>query len=126
MRIKQENRSCRYEAGMVCFYNATCDFPSLVSCLQQNLYLAQKEISLLKEKRNLKHDKVSLKWRNNAFYFKKKNRYLEDWIKGKGMEVPTTEEIFPKDPPINLESKNTTNEGETNERVRGDNSAGIQ
>ena len=96
MTTKQENRSCKYEAGMVCFYTSVCTHPSLTICLQQNLYLAQKEISLLKEKRNLKHNKVSIKWRNNSFYYKKKVKYLEAWIKGRGMELPKIEELFPQ------------------------------
>lgn len=86
--------SCKFEGGMVCMSNIDCSFQSVVSCLQQNLLLAHKEISLLKEKRNQKHSKVSIKWRNNSFYYKKKLRYLELWLKNKGIEVPKTEEIF--------------------------------
>jgi len=92
--MPSENRSCRYQAGFVCFYTGECKYPDVITCLQQNLFLAQKEISLLKERRNLKHSKVSLKWRDTAFYYKKKNKLLEDWIKGKGLKVPTVDDLF--------------------------------
>ena len=123
MTTKQENRSCRYNAGMVCFYNKECTYPSLTDCLQQNLYLAQKEISLLKEKRNQRHSKVSIKWRNNSFYYKKKLKYLEAWIKDKGIEVPKIEELFPKDAIIS-EPKDTVKEVEDVE-LRNSNSEGV-
>lgn len=94
--MSSENRSCRYDAGMVCFHVGDCAFPSLATCLQQNLYLAQKEIALLKERRGLKHNKASLKWRDMSFYYKKKAKALEAWIKEQGHTVPTIEEIFSK------------------------------
>ena len=89
--------SCKYEAGMLCFYTKKCTFPSLVVCLQQNLYLAQKEITLLRERRNLRHSKASLKWRNTSFYYKKKLKYLEAWLKEHGVQYPKVEELFSKE-----------------------------
>lgn len=120
-----ENRSCKYEGGMVCFYTSECTFPSLVVCLQQNLYLAQKEIFLLKEKRNLRHSKVSIKWRNNSFYYKKKLKFLEAWIKEKGMKPPKIEELFPQGSTVNLEPE-ITKDGGKDGSVRSGDTEGIR
>ena len=122
---KQESRSCKYDPGMVCFYTTACTYPSLIACLQQNLYLAQKEISLLKEKRNQRHSKASLKWRNNSFYYKKKLRYLEAWMKEKKIEIPTIEELF-KGSFVNSEPEVTPKEEVKDVGVRDSNSEGTQ
>jgi len=41
----------------------------------------------------MKHTTISLKWRDQAFYYKKRVKLLSLWIKAKGMQVPTIEEI---------------------------------
>lgn len=105
-----ENRSCRYEAGMVCFHTGDCPYSSLALCLQQNLYLAHKEIALLKERRNLKHNKVSIKWRDTSFYYKKKSRALEEWVKRQGLSLPTLEELFSKEEVDNERLRNVDEE----------------
>lgn len=88
------NRSCKYDYGMVCFYTKVCTFPTLAICLQQNLYLAHKEISLLKESQSIKHSQMSLKWRNTAFYYKKRCRALEALIQDRGLELPNTQDLL--------------------------------
>lgn len=114
--------SCKYEGGMVCMSSIDCSFTSVVSCLQANLLLAHKEISILKEKRNQKHSKVSIKWRNNSFYYKKKLKYLELWMKNKGIVVPGIEEMFA----VNLDSELTKGEGiKSNEPIRDSNEKSV-
>jgi hypothetical protein len=125
----KEPVSCRYEPGMVCFHIGDCVFPSLTSCLQQNLYLAQKEISLLKEKKNQRHTKVSLKWRDSAFYHKKKLVALENWLKSKEIKIPSISELFPRSSPVISESKDIDilqNGGTDGTGLRGSNQEGVE
>ena len=89
-----ENRSCKYDGEMACFHIGECDFPSLPACLKHNLLLSHRENALLRERKNLKHDKISLKWRETSFYYKRKCKELEEWIRKKGLEVPKIGELF--------------------------------
>lgn len=85
-------QSCKYEPSMVCFSGNECKFENQVECLKQALFLCQRELAGLKEKANQKHSRMSLKWRDSAFYFKKRSKALETYIKASGLEVPLTYE----------------------------------
>jgi hypothetical protein len=74
----------------VCFSIEGCKFPNVEECLRQALFLAQREIAGLKERANLKHTRISLKWRDSSFYYKKRAKQLEEFITKKGLEVPLT------------------------------------
>lgn len=82
-------QSCKYCPSMVCFSVTTCQFPSSEECLRQALFLAQRELAGMKEKANQKHTRMSIKWRDSSFYFKKKAKRLEKFIKANGLKVPT-------------------------------------
>jgi len=107
---------------MVCFHVGECSYPSLTACLQQNLYLAHKEISLLKERRNLKHTKVSLKWRDTAFYYKKRVKGIEMWAKEKGIKLPTVVETFSMKEEIDegIRNSHSASGGSSRGDIRGD------
>lgn len=87
------NSSCSYDSAMTCFSVEDCKFLSQLECLKAGLYLAQKELVILKQKRNLRHTKTSLKWRDSAFYYKKRAKTLTGWIKAKGLALPTIQEF---------------------------------
>lgn len=55
-----------------------------------------REIEQLKMVRNIKHNRASLRWRDQAFYYKKKAKALEQWIKDKGFTLPRIEELLLK------------------------------
>lgn len=82
-------KSCKYQPEMVCFYTSTCKFPSAIECLKQNLFLAQRELEVAKSKQNVRNTKQSLKWRDQSFYYKKRCRMMEDFIKAQGLVLPT-------------------------------------
>lgn len=83
-------QSCKHEPSMVCFSVDGCEFESMGECLKQALFLSQRELAGLKEKVNLKHSRMSLKWRDSCFYYKKRARQLEKFILEKGLTVPLT------------------------------------
>lgn len=113
MKNNEENRSCGYDAGMVCFYNRECRFTSLVDCLRQNLFLAQKELELLRKKRNERHTKTSIKWRDTSFYYKKRAKALETWIVKNGLVVPHSTILF-----LNEEKKDESILNSSQERIQ--------
>jgi hypothetical protein len=45
----------------------------------------------MKKERVSKNDAQSLKWRNSSFYWKNKCRFLEEYLKVIGVNVPTYE-----------------------------------
>ena len=50
--------------------------------LQREVVRLRKEVYQLKRRGMLKHSAASLKWRNQAFYYKKANRALREKIRG--------------------------------------------
>ena len=75
--------NCKFDSNFNCFRPevcecGVCDYPSLLSCLKSILYLLTKENERFKSRQMQKHTKASIKWRDKAFYYKKKARALED------------------------------------------------
>ena len=102
-------KPCQYSLKVPCFIIGDCTFPSELECLRQALFLSTNELSLVKQQRNIKHSKMSIKWRDQSFYYKKRCVALQEFIKGKGLSVPTVVESS-NDPDLTIQSEDIQGE----------------
>ena len=65
-----------------------CSYPNLNECIGVNLPLILNELQSLRHRKMVRHSKTSLKWRNQAFYYKKVIKKLSYYIEYMGLEVP--------------------------------------
>ena len=84
---------CRFDGAFNCFKWEDCLFTDLQTCLKQGIVVACREVELLKHRQMQKHTTASLKWRNQAFYFKRRAKQLELCLQMHQLEVPSTEEL---------------------------------
>jgi len=87
-------KPCIHDIRIKCFVPVDCESANLVDCLKAHLYLTQKENEKLKATRLERHNKTSIKWRDQSFYYKKRLKLLTKWVQGKGLQPPTVEELF--------------------------------
>lgn len=84
---------CKYDKEFICYKWGECSFGSLSLCLKTNVVALLRENEALKHRKMLKHSQASIKWRNQAFYFKTKARQLEAYLMTKGFDTPDTQEL---------------------------------
>ncbi len=89
-------KPCSYDQLVQCFNPLPCDSSSLLDCLKANLYYALRENEHLKSVKLAQHTKISLKWREQAFYYKKRLRLTLQWMEKHQFPIPTTEDLFGK------------------------------
>ena len=87
-------KPCKYKKDFICFkWGEECLYPSLLDCLKFNVIYQLRELEHLKSRKMEKHTGASVKWRNTAFYYKKKAKYLEAFCNHHGLEVPHISEL---------------------------------
>ena len=84
----QHGKECFFDKSWSCWRQTACPFKSVEECLKALVLSSMKELSYLKQRQMLKHSEASITWRNQAFYYKRKARTLEDYILERGLPVP--------------------------------------
>jgi len=85
---------CKYNKEFVCYkWGEECLYPALLDCLKINVLSQIRELDRLKATRMEKHTTASIKWRNTAFYYKKKAKYLEAFCIHHKLEIPPFSEL---------------------------------
>ncbi len=122
MKNLPSKKACIRNPKAICFLldKDKCEFLDETACLRQALYLAQNEVAIFKQKRNLKHSKISIKWRDSSNYYKKRCIALQEFIKVNGLQIPTVAESS-HDPDLNIIVEDT--KGEENHELDDSNSA---
>lgn len=85
--------ACKYDSTFICYRWGDCPYGSFSVCLKTGLLSYARQLAELKARQMAKHSAASIKWRNQAFYYKAKVKSLERWIMLKGFTVPKTNEL---------------------------------
>uniref|UniRef100_A0A6M3LNY4 Uncharacterized protein n=1 Tax=viral metagenome TaxID=1070528 RepID=A0A6M3LNY4_9ZZZZ len=83
------NLPCQYNPAVKCIVINQCTNLDELTCLQGQILRLNKELYELKRRRVARHDKMSLKWRDSAFYTKKRFRILTEWLKKHDIKYPS-------------------------------------
>lgn len=86
-------KTCNHDKSFICFRWGDCPYKDLITCLKVNLQALIREHEHMKARAMAKHSDASLRWRNTAFYYKKRARALEVFLLLKHIEVPNAREL---------------------------------
>jgi hypothetical protein len=70
---------CKHDPTYICPKQGIkeCEYPDLISCLKLYIEVLEKENMALQLRKMQKHTEASLKWRNQAFYYKRRCKLME-------------------------------------------------
>jgi hypothetical protein len=114
MKITMSNpnfkAACKFNPSVKCFVESSCIYINELECLQTQILSLQQDNKSLKHKRFLIHDRTSLKWRDQAFYFKKRYKILVRYLTKKDIEIPNLTKLEKElsDENLPLSSKENT------------------
>ncbi|KKK61560.1 hypothetical protein LCGC14_3013100, partial [marine sediment metagenome] len=86
---------CQYDNKHYChltFINK-CAYESIISCLKAQVNDDRKRLAKLNYEIERGHTRLSIKWKDQSFYYKAKVKALEAYITDKGLDVPTVVEL---------------------------------
>ena len=84
---------CKHDKGFKCFKWGACPYDNLSTCLKVSVLAQARELEHLKHRQMQKHSDVSIKWRNETLYLRKKVTQLQYYISKNGLEVPSTSSL---------------------------------
>lgn len=105
------NCPCKYEPKVKCFKEKECFYVTVLECLQTEILSLKAEIKELTRKRILIHDRISLKWRDSAFYNKKRYKTLLKWCEKRGIKPKNLAKIEKEMEDDKLSSSKESNSG---------------
>jgi len=76
------NLICRFDEAEKCINQGVeCVHPTPLACFKFNYMVKSQQLLELKKRMMVKHNKASLHWRDQAFYYKRRARMLDGRIK---------------------------------------------